>query len=262
VNEKGQKTGERQPPGDLLEGNFRQEIIEKGTVSGTIAPTSGNAWSRKFLEAVYPVQECGNKHCADGYLGRLAPIFGNIKYITEPQGYYRIHGQNHAGGRSSRFKIERTLSVCEHNYPILQQYLQQQGVDIDIENWKKPGTPYDWMKKMLAISDEIEKIISEKKKFILVDEDYLRKDFFPQYQILPFPQQNGEYAGPPAAAESAIQALESLRQQGARFIVFIWSSFWWLDYYLTFHEYLRTQFDCCLENDLVVIFNLEYSNSE
>lgn len=256
VNKEGIKTGRKHPSKDLREGNFRQEIIKKGTAHATIAPTSANAWSRKFLQAVYPVQECGNKHCADGYLGRLAPIFGALKYIAKPQGYYRVHGENHAGGRSSRFKIERTLSVCEHNYPILQQYLQKQGVKIDIESWKKPGTIYDWMKKMLAVGDEVEKIIAAGQRFILVDEDCLGKSFFPRHQVQPFPQQNGEYAGLPNDAETAIKNLEYLRQEGANFIVFIWSNFWWLDCYSEFHKYLRSQFQCLREDDLITVFSL------
>jgi hypothetical protein len=50
--------------------------------------------------------------------------------------------------------------------------------------------------------------------------------------------------------------LARLRQAGANFIVFIWETFWCLDYYLEFSKYLRSQFQCLLENEFLIIFDL------
>ena len=59
-------------------------------------PTSGNAWSRAFLQCVYPIPEdvAYYRRCADEYLYTLAPAFGRLRTIAEPQSCYRIHGQN------------------------------------------------------------------------------------------------------------------------------------------------------------------------
>ena len=38
-----------------------------------------------------PLPEHEDKHDADGFLKKLCPIFGEIRRVEEPQGYYRIH---------------------------------------------------------------------------------------------------------------------------------------------------------------------------
>ena len=55
---------------------------------------------------------------------------------------------------------------------------------------------------------------------------------------------------------TAIQELERLREAGAEFIVFAWSTFWWFDYYAGLHRHLRTGFPCLLENDCLAVFDL------
>jgi glycosyl transferase family 2 len=67
-------------------------------------PTSGNAWSRRFLELVFPlpVREATSPRepgayfgiFFDAYLKMLAPFFGDVVSLITPQGYYRIHGRN------------------------------------------------------------------------------------------------------------------------------------------------------------------------
>src|SRR6185369_7774339 len=44
---------------------------------------------------------------------------------------------------------------------------------------------------------------------------------------------------------------------GSRLLVFVWSSFWWLDYYRAFHRYLREHFPCLSEDNLLLIFDLQ-----
>jgi glycosyltransferase involved in cell wall biosynthesis len=54
--------------------------------------TSGNAFSRKFLEALFPVPE--NLEGFDSFLCMTAPFYGEVKTVTEPLGKFRIHGAN------------------------------------------------------------------------------------------------------------------------------------------------------------------------
>ena len=54
---------------------------------------------------------------------------------------------------------------------------------------------------------------------------------------------NGVYAGHhPADSTSAIKELEELRAQGARFLAFPKTAFWWLDHYAAFARYLDERF--------------------
>lgn len=52
------------------------------------------------------------------------------------------------------------------------------------------------------------------------------------------PEKDGIYDGEPTASEQAIANLEKLRQRGANYFVFNWTTMWWLDYYKEFAGYL------------------------
>ena len=93
--------------------------------------------------------------------------------------------------------------------------------------------------------------------FILVDEAGLGQDAVPGRQALPFLEHEGQYWGHPSDDATAIRELERLRNSGASFIVFAWPAFWWLEYYLEFHQFLRSNFPCVLQNERLVVFNLK-----
>jgi glycosyltransferase involved in cell wall biosynthesis len=82
-------------------------------------PTSGNAWSRSFLQEVFPLDTRDKPPVGrprngmfDDYLSLLAPYFGDVSSIVEPQGMYRWHGSNKSG-ISNKFSLERCVRWCE-----------------------------------------------------------------------------------------------------------------------------------------------------
>ena len=147
--------------GSLIEGDFRDEFIRRGPISLPQSPTSGNAWARWFLKQVMPLPEHEDKHGADGFLKKLCPIFGEIRRIEEPQGYYRIHPSNYGGGRSSRFKLQRGLNRYPTYCRLLAEHLNKQGVSVDPASWMGPDSQYAWLKNYLAAAAEIEGLIPE-----------------------------------------------------------------------------------------------------
>jgi hypothetical protein len=74
-----------------------------------------------------------------------------------------------------------------------------------------------------------------------------------------FPQtERGEYAGHhPANSTEAMAHLEELRKQGARFLLFPATAFWWLDYYDELRTHLETHHHRCWSDDHCVIFELQ-----
>jgi glycosyltransferase involved in cell wall biosynthesis len=93
---------------------------------------------------------------------------------------------------------------------------------------------------------------------VLVDEARFGNDPVPERHTLPFLEQDGEYAGPPADDDTAILEFERLRAKGASFIAFAWMAFWWLDYYKEFDSYLRSAFPCVIRNERLVVFDLQH----
>ncbi|TML34261.1 MAG: glycosyltransferase [Actinobacteria bacterium] len=87
------------PRGQLADGDLRDEVLAHGPESYPTPPTSGNAWSREFLDEVMPLPEIEVRHevgsaSADAYLSDVAPLFGPVARIDDELGCYRLHGDN------------------------------------------------------------------------------------------------------------------------------------------------------------------------
>ena len=93
------------------------------------------------------------------------------------------------------------------------------------------------------------------QRFILVDDEQLRHSL-PHARAIPFLEKNGQYWGPPPDDPTAIRELERLRGEGATLVVFVSSSFWWLEHYPAFARYLRAEYPCVRDDELVVAFDL------
>jgi glycosyltransferase involved in cell wall biosynthesis len=74
-----------------------------------------------------------------------------------------------------------------------------------------------------------------------------------------FPQtENGLYLGyHPADSYAAIQQLENLRAEGSRYMLIPNVSFWWLEYYKDFREYLDECYRRIWSDDSCIIYDLD-----
>ena len=111
--------------------------------------------------------------------------------------------------------------------------------------------------RLYAAIQEIIKVVPAESSFILVDDGCLEAPaLIAPRRYLPFLEKEGRYWGKPPDDATAIRELERLRNAGASFIVFIWSTFWWLEYYGGLHRYLRAQFPCIRQDERIVVFDL------
>lgn len=254
VDKDSKLTGDIIPTGKLAEGNLRDQLIQYGpSKSGGpphSPPTSGNAWSRNFLEKVLPMPEEPFSFGADDFLFTLAPLFGEIKSIPQPLGYYRVHGTNDTLKQDYFTSFfARYEQCCE----ILSHFLGREGINIDPGSWPRDH----WYHEIYNDMNKLAQLIPGDQAFILVDENHwlTGETLLGRRRIL-FTENNGQYNGPPASDEKAIEELEKDRQQGASYIVFTWPAFWWLDYYKDFHEHLKSNYHCILKDNRMVIYNL------
>jgi len=111
--------------------------------------------------------------------------------------------------------------------------------------------------RLYAAAQEITEIVPTEAAFILAGEvSPETSSLVAPRRCIPFLEKSGAYWGNPSDDAVAIRELERLRETGASFIVFVSSTFWWLEYYTGLRDYLRAQFPCARENERIVMFDL------
>jgi hypothetical protein len=234
----------------LSDGDFRGRVVHDGPWGLSSPPTSGNAWSRAFLEQVLPIP---SGVWGDAYLNSWAYALGRVCALAEPRGAYRVHSQNSYKGRTFDERIAHDQRHLERCGAALGEYYRGRGIEVDVERWKSAA----WQQRVYLSARELEAVIPPATRFILVDEDnWGTGGLLGGRPAFSFPERNGWFAGPPADTAAALAELERLAAAGARFIAFAWQAFWWLEHYAGLREHLRSHFRCVLENDRLVVFEL------
>jgi hypothetical protein len=124
------------------------------------------------------------------------------------------------------------------------------------EEWQRQVKQKKWIEQLRLARQELTALIPLGECFILVDEAQWDDQVVEGWRVIPFLERDGQYWGSPADDHTAIRELERLRRSGARFMVFGWPAFWWLDYYTELSHHLRSLFRCVLSNDRLVVFDL------
>jgi hypothetical protein len=261
IDQYGMRTGRVIPPPPLPEGDFREATLRIGPDSYTSPPTTGNAWARWFAQQVLPMPEEQFRRHSDTYLYTLAPIFGTVRAIQEPQACYRIHGNNDYAGRPAEEKNRRNLEIFDRRCQALSKQLRKAGTTADPEAWKQRNSYYGWMQKMDRAVEELKALIPTGATFVLVDDSqwsdgHAGSEVIAGRRALPFLERNGQYWGSPPDDATAVVELERMRHEGAAFVVFAWPTFWWLQHYTEFARHLRECYQCRIENERVVVFAL------
>ncbi len=113
VNEYGDPLNFFMPIKPLSEGNVLEEMMDDGGYCWP--PTSGNIFPRWMLTKCMPIPEEDFRLCADTYLCNYAAMFGKIRVINQPLGFYRIHAANNYYG----FKMDTIWLEKHMNYMLI-----------------------------------------------------------------------------------------------------------------------------------------------
>lgn len=257
VDKTGKPTGKIFPSVALPEGDLRDKVLQAGPTS-MMCSLLAAAWSRSFIDRISPVPEDIYRRGADTYLFELAPFFGLLRTISEPQDLYRQHGAN--GHLSMTFdeKLRRELRFYENCCSALQQHFSRIDVVLPVEEWRR----HSWWYRQQRAVEEIAKLPHAAQPIIVADAGMWELGSIAGRQRIPFPERAGVYDGIPPSEAAALNELARLRNTGASFLVVGWPAFWWLDSFAGFGQYLRSNFMCVRSTEDVLIFDLRSDTPE
>jgi hypothetical protein len=216
-------------------------------------PSSGNAWARWFLDRVGPVPETAFRTSPDLYLATLAPLYGLVAGIAEPQGCWRVHGGNSSWMLPFDARLDRAVDLWESCAAALARHCRAQGIEPDIHRWRRRG----WYHRIRRALDDLCRVVPPGAVFVLADEaEWDTDEVVRTRRRVPLTERDGVYWGPPADDEAAIAELERLRTGGAEYLVVAWPAFWWLEHYRGWAEHLRSHHAALLETEDVRVFGL------
>jgi glycosyltransferase involved in cell wall biosynthesis len=248
----GRRSGKLYQGGALPEGDIAEEVLRHGPVSHGFSPTSGNAFTRAFLERVLPMPEQDFRVAADTYLAALAPMYGRLARIDEPQAAYRQHGAGAHVGASFEATVRKHLGVIERVWDVAIEHAAALGLEPDRTCWPE----YSWWHRLARLLDDVSPVIGQSDDFVLIDDDLLGLTWRCA-RAHPFLERNGMYWGPPPDDATAVAELRRMRDAGARYAVVVWPSFWWLDHYPALKAELAAAATPLLEDERVKVFGFE-----
>lgn len=119
-------------------GDYRQEYELFGPTACRPAFTSGNAWSRGFLEKIMPLPQ-DKVVGLDGYLTAVDLLYGRIESIPASVGRYRVHNSN-KGPVSYRFDaayLGNRLERWERRVAYSVGHARRLGIEVDPDDWRR-----------------------------------------------------------------------------------------------------------------------------
>jgi hypothetical protein len=251
VDMQGEPTGETTPVADLADGDLLQQLLAAGPLQWASSPTSGNAWTRRYLDAVMPIPEADFRICPDADLVALAPLYGHVRAIERPQTLYRCHGRNYST-RSFDRMIRIDAEIARKLFGLTAYRASTLGLEADTARWEQTN----WRLMVARSLAEIDAVVGRTAPFVLIDGMQLALEPSSGRNVVPFLEHEGQYWGEPEDDAHAIAELERLRRDGARFVVLAWPCSWWLDEYPRFIEHLRDSYERVLGNERLQIFDL------
>jgi Sulfotransferase domain len=114
-----------------------------------------------------------------------------------------------------------------------------------------------WIETLEQAVRDFQATIPSTESYVLIDDEQVAgSPLDDSCRARRLDERNSQNWGPPPDSATAIVQIESLRQQGIRYLVIAWPCFWWLDHYSEFHAYLRNRFRILLNNERLLVMDL------
>ena len=110
-----------------------------------------------------------------------------------------------------------------------------------------------WNNQIRCSLESLEEFVPASCRFVLIDDEQLRGEILHAIPI-PLIERNGEYWGAPESEEHAVAELERHLASGIEYVVVAACSFWWLDSYPGFADYLSKNLICRCTTPYIRVF--------
>lgn len=239
INPAGKRTGQTLRVPDDDSKKLLDRLRYQGPHSFACSPTSGNVWSRQFLEKVRPIPEGAFRRGADGYLLHISPIYGRTVVAAQPGSVYRKHGSNFLAGKNE-FEIRDVLrDRFERTAGAIRTHLKRRSLQFDWSDWG-----HDHWDRLDDIEQAINEHVPQDAEVVLIDDDTMnvRTSLLgrPRHYLLA--DDNQCFAGPPADGDQAVEQLREYNQRGIKHVVIVWYCYWWLDHYAALQQELANAY--------------------
>jgi glycosyltransferase involved in cell wall biosynthesis len=129
VDAEGKPLGQVFPLKRPYEGDLRPVLQRR--IYYSWVPTSGNAFARRALEAIFPLDVAQWRISADVPLLLGAPFYGKFAFIDETLAYYRVHGANLYYGIAARWeRLQHEVRKGIARERIIREHAQRQGLQV------------------------------------------------------------------------------------------------------------------------------------
>ena len=156
-------------------------------------------------------------------------------------------------GADARIAAVNDLIADELREAVAEAVPARPAGDLDAGPMPFPGT---WWAQVEMYKKRVEAAIPAGEDLLLVDEQQFGPSIAEGRTVHPFPEQGGQFAGPPTDDAHAIAELERQRRSGAKWLVFLCPAFWWLEHYAGLQQYLSEQFPRPYRDEHIVIYRL------
>jgi glycosyltransferase involved in cell wall biosynthesis len=211
-----------------------------------------------------------SSHSFDFNLFLRLLAYGDAVFIEAVLGQVRIHSgqesQLHhrlASGTGPLSTLaERTdaiaylLRSARAADPAYRQWLAERLLQLSLRRSELsadllPGLNLSWPERLEVVQSEIARLIPAGAKVIVMDENQWG-NIFPDFRTVVFLE-----GGSPEGSTEAIEELERLCERGMEYAVIGWPTFWWLDYYGEFAEYMEASYRRIWRNSRALVFELQ-----
>jgi glycosyltransferase involved in cell wall biosynthesis len=116
---------------DLTPATVREQACKFGVYPWTVS--SGNAFARSLLAQLLPINADEIYRSPDGYINKMAPLYGDVCSINDVLGAYRVHGKNAWAQKGGGLQLEPILRWLHFDIVLQRRFLavaQANSIDV------------------------------------------------------------------------------------------------------------------------------------